>query len=82
MIGLLLIQQNLEHLTSFEHFVGHYRMKALHSNKSSQHIYPVKILITISFFHVLGVDNLREQAELNQELVSNLNLNEFVQFYL
>jgi len=60
-------------------------MKALHSNKFSQHIYPVKMLITACFFRVLGVDNLREQAELNQELVNNLNLNrisnECVQFY-
>ena len=43
------------------------------------------MLTTLCFFRVLGVDNLREQAELNQELVNNLNLNqistECVQFY-
>jgi len=51
-------------------------MKALHINKISEHIYPVKMLITGCVFCVLGVDNLHEQAELNQELVSNFNLNQ------
>jgi len=63
-------------LTFLVHFVGDYRMKALHINKISEHIYPVKMLITGCVFCVLGVDNLHEQAELNQELVSNFNLNQ------
>ena len=34
------------------------------------------MLIKVCFFCVLGVENLREQAELNQELVNDLNLNQ------
>ena len=34
------------------------------------------MLIKVCFFCVLGVESLHEQAELNQELVNDLNLNQ------